>query len=144
MQNPHDVTTAAFDGCVREIAIEIGVTDKRLYEILGRDNPYVKCWRIFNALGRISPDRLALIRADFEARCDRIIGREQTPPTAASIHKETSDAVQSVINGDAPAKRRKEIVEAIAELQKELSRIDDRNDIERRVRAQFSVGGTNV
>ena len=42
MQSPHSVTTQAFDGLVEEVAIEIGVSDKRLYDMLGRHNPYLK------------------------------------------------------------------------------------------------------
>lgn len=120
MQNPNDVTTRAFDGLVGEIAIEIGVTDKRIYEILGRDNPYPKCWRLFNPLGRIAPDRLALIRADFNARCDRLTGPRPTPSTPATLHKEVSDAINAVLAKAPSADRKREILEAISELQKQL------------------------
>lgn len=124
MQNPGDVTTRAFDGLVGEIAIELGITDKRIYEILGRDNPYPKIWRLLNPLGRIAPERLALVRADFVARCDRILRRAAEPTTAASLHKEVSDAVQAVLAKAPAADRKQQILEAIYELQKQLELCD--------------------
>lgn len=124
MQNPSDVTTKAFEGLVGEVAIEIGVTDKRIYEILGRDNPYPKCWRLFNPLGRINPERLSLIRADFNARCDRILGPRTTSSSPATLHKEVSEAITAVLAKAPAADRRREILEAISELQKQLELCD--------------------
>lgn len=120
MQNPNDVTTQAFDGFVGEVALEIGVTDKRIYEILGKDNPYPKIWRLLNPLGRLAPDRLELIRADFNARCDRLTIGCTKPSTAATVHKEFSEAFQTIINRCPPAERRQAIVEAMTELGKQL------------------------
>jgi hypothetical protein len=124
MQNPSDVTTKAFEGLVGEVAIEIGVTDKRIYEILGRDNPYPKCWRLFNPLGRINPERLRLIRADFNARCDRILEPRRSAASVATLHKEVSEAITAILAKAGPAERRREITEAIAELQKQLELCD--------------------
>jgi len=122
MQNPNDVTTQAFDGCVGEIAIELGITDKRIYELLGRDNYYAKIWRLLTPLGRINPERLALVRADFNARCDRILLAGADPSTPATVHLQVSQAIQKILENAPPAERRKEIVEAIAELAKELNK----------------------
>lgn len=122
MQNPNDVTTQAFDGYVAEIAIELGITDKRVYELLGRDNHYPKLWRLLTPLGRIAPDRLALVKADFDSRCDRILLKGSTPSTPATVHEQISQAMQKILEDAPPAERRKEIVEAIAELAKELNK----------------------
>lgn len=121
MQNPNEVTTQAFDGFVAEIAIELGITDKRVYELLGRDNPYPKLWRLLNPLGRIQADRLELIRADFNARCDRLF-RGSSPSTPATVHQQVSEAIQKILEKAPSHERRKEIVEAIAELAKELNK----------------------
>lgn len=125
MLDPNDVTTNAFDGLVREIADELSLTPKRVYEILGPDNPYPKCWRIFNPLGRIAPDRLELIRSDFNARCDRILRGRTTPSTAASLNKELDEAVQKVLERRPAAERKAAILEAISELQKQLETCDE-------------------
>ena len=122
MQNPNDVTTQAFDGYVGEIAIELGITDKRVYELLGRDNHYPKLWRLLNPLGRIAADRLELVRAGFNARCDRILLAGATASTPATVHEQISQAMQKILDNAPPAERRKEIVEAIAELAKELNK----------------------
>lgn len=124
MQNPNLVTTESFRGYVEEVASELGITDKRMYELLDRDNPYPKVWRILNPLGRIAPERLELVRADFNARCDRITRGKSEPVTLATLHKEVSEAVQAVIEGAPRGVRRQQITEAIAELQKQLDAID--------------------
>lgn len=122
MLNPNDVTTQAFDGLVGEIAIELGITEKRVYELLGSDNYYPKIWRLLNPLGRIAPDRLALVKADFNARCDRILLAGAAPSTPASVHQQITEAMQKILENAPAAERRKEIVEAIAELAKELNK----------------------
>ncbi len=124
MQDPTSAMTPAFDGLVGEIAIEIGVTDKRLYEILGRDNPYKKLWRILTPLGRIDHQRLQIVQADFNARCARLSPHE-FPSTTSSVHREVSEAVQAVIDKSPRAVRKREIWEAIAELYMQLARIDE-------------------
>ncbi len=145
MQNPNNVTTQAFEGMFGEISIELGISDKRLYEMLGRDNPYTKTWRLLTPLGRLDPDRLELMRADFNARCDRIVGRKATPSTAATVHKEVSEAVQAIIEKAPRAERRRQITEAIAELNKELHKIDEGDNAADRVVRKFTGtdGGSN-
>ena len=120
MQNPNDVTTQAFDGLVREIAIELGITDKRVYEILGNDNPYPKLWRLLNPLGRLNADRLELIRADFNARCDRITRGCNQPSTIVTLTRELHDVIEHVLERRPHAERREAINEAIVELYKQL------------------------
>lgn len=127
MQNPNEITTQAFDGFVAEIAIELGISDKRVYEMLGRDNYYPKLWRLLTPLGRIAPDRLALVQADFNARCDRVLHTNSTPSTPATVHEQISQAMQKILENAPPAERRREIVEAIAELAKELNKCGGTN-----------------
>lgn len=124
MQNPNEAMTQAFDGYVGEIAIEIGITDKRIYEILGRDNPYPKLWRLLNPLGRLNPDRLGLVQADFNARCRRIYRPFSGLSNPASLHQQVSEAVTAILANAPRCDRKKEILEAIAELQKELEMCD--------------------
>lgn len=126
MQNPNNVTTQAFDGVVGEIAGELGITDKRFYEILARDNYYVKFWqKMGTPLGIAHADRLELIRADFNARCDRLTLGKTAPSTPATVHEQITQAFQKILENAPRAERRKEIVEAIAELAKELHKCGD-------------------
>ena len=124
MQNPNSVITQAFDGVVLEVSNELAISDKRVYEMLGRDNPYPKAWRLFNALGRIQPDRLRLIQADFNARCSRILDKDKSVSTLTTLHKELSEVIQAAIEKAPKNQRKKEINEAIAELNKQLEQCD--------------------
>ncbi len=117
--------TQAFDGFVNEIAIELGISDKRIYEILGKDDPYPKTWRLLNPLGRIAPEKLRFLQADFNARCARILDKNCLPSTVSTVHKEVTEAIQKILDRAPKHERKKEILEAIAELQKELEKCDD-------------------
>ena len=123
MQNPNSAMTQAFDGYIGEIANELGITDKRIYEILGRDNPYPKLWRLLNPLGRLDFDRLLLVQADFNARVARI-GLKESKPCVSKTHKELSEAMQKILENAPKHERKCEILEAIAELQKQLQLCD--------------------
>lgn len=125
MQNPNSVITQAFDGVVSEVSNELAISDKRVYEMLSRDNPYPKIWRLLNALGRIKPERLRLVQSDFNARCSRILNDTPTVSNQATLHKETSEAIQSVLEKRSKNQRKKEILEAIAELQIQLEQCDE-------------------
>lgn len=115
--------TQAFDCLVDEVSIELAVSDKRVYEMLSRDNPYPKLWRLLNALGRLNPSRLRLVQADFNARCRRLLVGE-TVSTPATLHKELSEAIQSVLEKTPKIQRKTQILEAIAELNKHLEQCD--------------------
>lgn len=130
MQNVNSVMTTAFDGYVLEVSDELGITDKRIYHILGKENPYLKTWRLLNPLGRIAPERLRLVQADFNARCARILDKNSTPSTASSVHKEFTEAMQTILDKAPRYERKKEILEAIAELNKELEKCEVNGDCE--------------
>lgn len=125
MQNVNDVLPQAFDGNVREVAQDLTISDKRLYQMISVNDPYRKLWRILTPLGRRSPESLALVRADFNARCDRILLPNQTPSTPATVHEQVSQAFQAILESHPKWRRSKEIREAIAELQKELAKCEE-------------------
>ena len=124
MQNPNSVMTTGFEGHIGDVADELGISDKRIYEILGRDNPYPKTWRLLNPLGRIAPERLRLVQVDFNARVARILDPVSAPSTPASLHKEVSEAVTAILAKIPKADRKVEIMQAMAELQKELDKCE--------------------
>lgn len=125
MLDPNSVMTQAFDGYVTDVADELGLSYQRVNEMIGKDNPYPKVWRLLNPLGRMDQNRLRMIRADFNARCARILRADQTPSSASTVHKEFTEAMQKILDKAPKAERKKEILEAIAELEKELEKCDD-------------------
>ncbi len=125
MQNPNSVMSQAFDGYVTEIADELGISYQRVNEMLGRDNPYPKCWRLLNPLGRTAPNRLRHIQADFNARCERILGGDKTPTSTSALMKELHEAIQKVVDNAAACDRKKELLEARAQIDAQLALCGD-------------------
>lgn len=124
MQDPNSVIAQAFDGYVTDVADELGLSYQRVGEIVGKDNPYPKLWRILNPLGRNAPERLRCVQADFNARCERVYSKNPAPSTASSVHKEFTEAMQKILDKAPRHERKKEILEAIAELNKELEKCE--------------------
>ncbi len=120
MLDSHSVITQAVKGIVDELKDEMEVTQGRMYEILGKDNPYPKTKRIIRAIGRCdkSPDkrRVRLIKADLDAMFCQILGNEATEVDCAEFHLELSEAVQAKIAGKSSAECLKEFREARAML----------------------------
>lgn len=115
MQDPADAIVKAAKGYADDLADELGVSTKRMYELLSSDNPYPKTWRILRPLGRLAPERLRLVQADFNARCELALKRmPKTNP--ANTHKELNDVMQARLEGRSKDEQVKEIDEAIAEL----------------------------
>jgi len=125
MLDPNSIMTQAFDGYVTDVADELGLSYQRVNEMVGKDNPYPKLWRLINPLGRMDHSRLRMIRADFNARCARILRADKTPSSASTVHKEFTEAMQKILDRAPKHERKKEILEAIAELEKELEKCDD-------------------
>lgn len=130
MQDPNSIIAQAFDGYVTEVADELGLSYQRVGEIVGRDNPYPKLWRILNPLGRLDAERLCFVKADFNARCARILDKHGAPSTASTVHKEFTEAMQKILDKAPRHERKKEILEAIAELNKELEKCEITGDCE--------------
>lgn len=106
-----DVVAEASHGFVKALADELDVHLARMYELLSKDNPYPKLWRILRPLGRFNPEGLRLIRADFNARCEALLSTS-SPVTGAQLHKELSEAVQSSLAKLPVADQRRELTEA--------------------------------
>lgn len=102
----------AAEGLVKEIAFELGLTTKRVYELLGKDDSYPKVWRLLRVIGRLNKDRLRRVRADFNARCDASLENDSTRVTCAEAHREFSEALQCWLEDKPVAQQRKELIEA--------------------------------
>ncbi len=123
MQDSNDVIVQAADGFVKQLAGELDLSLARMYELLGKDNPYPKAWRILRAIGHHNPEGLRFIQSDFNRRCEALLN--DLPSTSvAQINKELHDVTQAELEQQPAARRRTEILEAIAILQARLAQIE--------------------
>lgn len=114
----------AANGQVKLIAQDLDVSLARMYELLGKDNPYSKQWRILAAIARRNPDGLRLLRADFNSRCDALLCELSTPVTTAEMHRELSEVIQADLARKPAEVQRKEILQAVSILCKRMSELD--------------------
>lgn len=115
MQDAHSVITHAAEGHVKAIAEEMEVSLGRMYEILGKDNPYPKAKRLIRVIGKFNTFGVREIRADLNAMFDDILGgSEDRKVTAACVHKEAFEAVDAMLQGKPAAEQVRELRELIA------------------------------
>jgi hypothetical protein len=123
MKDSNDVIVQAADGFTKQLADDLDISLARMYELLGRDNPYPKAWRILRSIARHNPDGLRLIQSDFNHRCEALL-QDQPATSVARINKELHDVTQSELEQKPPAERRTEILQAIAILQARLAQLE--------------------
>lgn len=126
MMNASDVIPAASHGIIKELAAEYDVSLARIYEILGKDNPYPKAKRLIRAIAHHNQSGARLIKADLDAMFRDILTSEMRTPTAVDLHKEAFEAVQSVLQGKSPAEQKQELRELIAVAEMMLEGVDRR------------------
>lgn len=114
----------AVEGVVKELALDLGVSLSRMYEILGKDNCSSKLWRVLAVLAHRKPEGLRFYQADFNARCEALLAENSAPVTAAQLHKELSDVVQAHLSDKSADEQRRELIEAVSVCQ---HRLDDLN-----------------
>lgn len=123
MQPPTEVLADAVNGQVKAIAGDLLVSLSRMYELLSKDDAYVKLWRILRPLGVRKPEGLRLLQADFNARCEAILG-EAKAVTAADAHREFSEALQAWLDGKTTEEQRRELIQAGAVIQHRLEELN--------------------
>jgi hypothetical protein len=122
----NDVVAEAATPCIKGLMIELDVKTARMYEMLSKDNPYPKLWRILRPLGRLNPDGLRLVQADFNARCEALLS-QTSPVTGAQLHKELSEAVQSSLARLPVVEQRRELTEARMIIDARLAELNPKN-----------------
>jgi hypothetical protein len=125
MQDPHSVITQAAAGHVIELAEEYGVRITRMYEILGKDNPYPKSRTLIRRLGKFNKQGVRLIRADMNALFTQILG-DQPPAdiTAAAVHKEAFEAIDAMLTNKPAGQQIDELRELIAVCEQKIAGIE--------------------
>jgi hypothetical protein len=121
-----DVVADAAAPVIKEMMIDLDVRTARMYELLSKDNPYPKLWRILLSLGKRNPEGLRHIQADFNARCEALLSETVAPITAAKLHKELSDVVQCHLAEKPVDEQRRELIEAVSVCQ---HRLEDLNAV---------------
>lgn len=126
MQDAHSVITHAAEGHVKAIAEEMEVSLGRMYEILGKDNPYPKAKRLIRVIGKFNRFGVREIRADLNAMFDDILdgGDEAREVTAANVHKEAFEAVDAMLQGKPAAEQVRELRELIAVAEMKIEGIE--------------------
>lgn len=125
MQDAHSVITNAAGGHVDDIAKEMEVTRRRMYEILGPDNPYPKAKRLIRNIGKFNKPGVREIKADMDAMfADILAGERVETPSIAKINKECFDVIDAELEGKPAAEQKKEILELIAVLNQKLEGIE--------------------
>lgn len=115
--------TLAAKGHVHELAQDFEVSDSRMYEILSTNNPYPRAKRLIRAIARVNPDGARQIKADLDAMFRQILG-ESEPVDLAALHKETSEALQAVLERRSVADQLQELREAEATVQSAIAAVE--------------------
>ena len=96
---------------------------KRAIEILSTDNPYPKVKRLIRAIALVNHEGVGLIKADLDAMFADLLD-DTEPITIAEFHKESGEAVQSILADESLAIQTKEIRESVAAGEKMLNQIE--------------------
>lgn len=114
MRDAASVITHAVKGITEELASDYEVSLPRMYEILSTDCPYPKAKKLIRKIGKHNPAGAALIKADLDSMFSDILGDELELYTAADLHREAFEAVQTCLEHKCKADRLKELRELIA------------------------------
>lgn len=90
------VISQAAKGIVEKLADDREISTTRMYEILGKDNPYPKAKKLIRDIARNNPNGARLIKADMDALWIDIL-EPVVEPSLEELHKEAFEAVQAVL-----------------------------------------------
>ena len=125
MQDAHDVICEAAHGHVDEIANRREITPRRMYEILGKDNPYPKSKVLIRDIAQFNKPGVRLIKADMDALFADILGEVPMPEiTVQRLHKEAYEAIDALLAGKSAADCMKELRDLIAVAELKLEGIE--------------------
>ena len=128
MKDAASVIAEATDGIGTELAQEYEVSTARMYEILGKDNPYPKAKVLIRKIGRrdrsADKHRVRLIKADMDAMFHEILGENPRVVTAADVHREAFQAIDAMLEDKPAAVQLKELRELIAVAQEKAAGIE--------------------
>jgi hypothetical protein len=113
MMDSTSVISHATKGIVSELATDYEVTVQRMYEILGKDNPYPKARKMIRRIARHNQEGAKLIKADLDALFTDVL-EENEAPSLEDLHRESFEAVQALLADKPKAVKEMELRELIA------------------------------
>lgn len=130
MQDARDVICQAAKGHVEQIAKRREITPGRMYEILGKDNPYPKAKLLIRDIAAVNLEGARLVKADMDALWLELLGPAELPiVTAQDLHREAFEAVDALLAGKSAAECMKELRELIAVAQIKLDGIEGKQKV---------------
>jgi len=136
MRDSRSVITNSVKGIPTEdLAAEMDVSVSRMYEILDRDNPYVRAKQLIRAIGKLSKKGARLIKADMDATFCNLLGETSAMTTAVDLHREAFEAVQSVLEDKCDGDKARELRELISTAQTMLNALNADEEMTPRERA---------
>ncbi|MCP9496680.1 MAG: hypothetical protein MSG64_19765 [Pyrinomonadaceae bacterium MAG19_C2-C3] len=131
------VTTRIFKDFVQKAAMTRGISDGRMHVIVHHHCPYPKTLALLGSLAPHNPAGVRELQAHFNAWIEYLLApfesRESNP---LSLHKECYEAVNATLAGGCTDTREREILQAIADLYRELACVHrEREQVARAVEA---------
>lgn len=115
MRDAASVITQATDGIGVKLAAEYEVSNGRMGEILGKDNPYPKTKVLIRRIGHVDKSankfRVRLIKADMDAMFDDILCADVDQPCVRDLHKESFEAIDAQLENKSLPEQLKELRE---------------------------------
>jgi hypothetical protein len=124
MLDAKSVITTVTEGFVEELARRREISERRMYELLGRDCAYPKAKRLIRDIAQINPSGARLIKADMDAMWSEILDHETGEVTDAEMNRELNQAMQARLEAKSRSERLKECREAIGILQREIVQLE--------------------
>lgn len=113
MMDSTSVISHATKGIVSELANDYEVTVQRMYEILGKDNPYPKVRKLIRSIARHNQEGARLIKADLDALFTDVL-EDSVKASLEDLHRESFEAVQALLADKPRAVKEAELRELIA------------------------------
>jgi hypothetical protein len=125
MLDAKSVITTATKGHVEEIAKRREITVSRMYEILGKDNPYPKSKVLIRDIAEFNQEGARLIKADMDALWTDILGLSCPKPTVKDLNQEAFEAINSFLAEKSDAEKKQQLRELIMVAELMIGDIDD-------------------
>ncbi len=128
MSEKYSILAVAFKGYIGQVADALHISDARVYSLTREHNHYTKLWRLLKPLAKLNPDRLRLVQSDFNAKVQKLTEGLEIAGDNAFLHKKVSEAITAILAKAPRGERKMQILEAIAELNKELEKCEVNDD----------------
>lgn len=133
MRDASSVITQAVKGITGDLAEEYELSEARMYELLGKDCTYPKTKKLIRSIAHCDDSkdkwRVRLIKADLDAMFEKILSDADDQISAADIHKETSELVQSVLTNQPRAVITKEARDVISVSQQLIEQLEEKDSV---------------